>query len=465
MKIIDLQIFEIFSIVSICIFLFIFCFGKPTPFLFPAIIFFTLILHFFLETIRWQIIPAVLVFIVLSIFLAINLKSGLSLRITGTVLGSCLIGLSLILIVGLPLKTLPNPSGKYSVGTIFLKKIKIENSARDQYIQVWYPVNKDIDISQFKTRTLWQQIYEAGSEHNGSLRFFTKFLSGIETHSHEDAPLALSQEKFPIISYQHGMVSFTSENTLLMETLASNGYIIIANSYKNHFEESKKNSTSFNKSMSEKELLEKLKKAKNRKEVSDIMSDYALSSEKTNFLVKNRVNDASYILDNVVSILNNKFDLSTIKNQIVLDKIGIIGYSLGGAIAIEMSNSYKNCSVGINLDGIHYGQRQNRNLNIPFLSFSKEITAGANDKLLKNSNNHFLDITIKKTEHANFHEMSFFFPIFKWLGMSGKANAKKVINYRNNTILSFLNRHLKDIHYKFDQKVKDLEIMVIENKK
>lgn len=463
MKAFGLQILELLSIISIFLYLVTFCFGKSTHFIFPLISLLSLVLYFSLETSRWQIIPALAVFLVVSIFLLIGLKSGLPWRITGIILGSVLIGLSLILVIGFPIITLPSPSGEHLVGTTLFNDLKIENSTRNQYVQVWYPVNKNTDVRQLKVRTLWQQIYETGSEHDSRLQFFTKFLAGIDTHSYEDAPLAISPEKFPVLSYQHSLVSFTSENTLLMETLASNGYIIIANSYKKHFEESKDSSIDFKKPMSEDELLSILKKTKKRKVVSDIMSDYALSSEKINFIVKNRVKDASYILDNIVPILNKKPNLAAIKNQINLDKIGVMGYSLGGAIAIEMSKGYEGCSVGINLDGIHYGHRQNENLNIPFLSFNKEITAGANDALMKSSTSYFLDITIRKTEHTNFHEMSYFFPIVKWFGMSGKMDTTKVITYRNTTIFHFLDMHLKDIPHEFEKETKDIEIEIIEN--
>ncbi len=457
MRPLNLQYLELTTLFGVFICLTLFCFTRQDvlPYLVTTII--VGILYYFIEIPRWHIILGFLVFVSLVLFYIFNIKANLVWQITGFSFGSLFIGISLLLIFGIPITTLPKPTGKYQVGSAFFKDIVIEGQNRDQYLQIWYPVDSKVDVKQCTQRTLWQQLYEKESKHLKTLAFFTSFLRGIKTHAFHAAPLAPSQDKFPIILYQHGLVSFTSENTLLMEELASHGYVVVANSYQEHFKASKSDSLNFSQPISEKELLKLLKQAKTRIDVANLMRDYALSSEKMNYLVANRTKDARYILNNLATILHRKSNLKNIEKHIDFNKTGIIGYSLGGAVAIETSLGLS-CTAGINLDGIHYGAGQKEHLAIPFLSFNKALTRGANDHLLKHTHHQFIDITIKDTEHIDFHDMTYLFPIFKWFKASGNVDAKALSNYRNRTILDFMNTHLKGLPLSLNENEEGLSI-------
>ena len=104
--------------------------------------------HFILESYRWQMVPAYLLFIILFIIFKRRECTSLLLK---TFLFILLL-LSLLLPVVVPVFSLPSPTGPYSIGTqIFqwtdstrLEWFTEENLSdfRNVLVQVWYPSKK-----------------------------------------------------------------------------------------------------------------------------------------------------------------------------------------------------------------------------------------------------------------------------------------------------------------------------------
>ena len=60
---------------------------------------------------------------------------------------------------------------------------------------------------------------------------FSSYLRGTKTHSHEDISISPAQPDYPVIIFSHAMGSFPEQSTLLMEHLASHGYVVFATSH------------------------------------------------------------------------------------------------------------------------------------------------------------------------------------------------------------------------------------------
>jgi predicted dienelactone hydrolase len=58
--------------------------------------------------------------------------------------------------------------------------------------------------------------------------FTFSHLTRIPSHSYLDAPIAAGQPPFPVLVFSHGNSFYASQNSLLMEHLASHGYIVFS---------------------------------------------------------------------------------------------------------------------------------------------------------------------------------------------------------------------------------------------
>ncbi|MCK4259986.1 MAG: hypothetical protein KAX49_13485 [Halanaerobiales bacterium] len=91
---------------------------------------------------------------------------------------------------------------------------------REVTVRVWYPAkkfNQNLISKYLKNPTI--VIKELN---------FPQFYSTIETHSAENIPLSNDVETFPVLIYNHGWCEHFGHNTILMEELASHGYIIFS---------------------------------------------------------------------------------------------------------------------------------------------------------------------------------------------------------------------------------------------
>ncbi len=191
---------------------------------------------------RWQLVPLGLISLVL-------LSSGLVRRYRA---GRKYVGLpwltgSLLTVGGLaaafllylyPVTDLPAPSGPHAVGvTNFLltdeSRPGLLAAAADEprrlLVRAWYPAGAVDGMSARPYFTDAEaQTTATGLGLLAGAPYYFGYLKHVRTNSYEDAPLIRAQEKLPVIFYSHGYTSFAGQNTVLMEALASHGYIVYA---------------------------------------------------------------------------------------------------------------------------------------------------------------------------------------------------------------------------------------------
>ena len=187
------------------------------------------VLAFALGQARIHMVPAAVVFIVLSLFLLRRGYSHLAVRTVGVVLGSIFVAVSVLLALALPVVTLPAPDGPHAVG---VTSITLVDSSRDDamfgapgrpreiYVQVWYPGAMPEEGPAPRPRGLWQELYRPPG-----LDVIFGYLGGMETHSYPDLPLSPAEESYPAIVFSPSTGGIAEQNTLLMEHLASHGYV------------------------------------------------------------------------------------------------------------------------------------------------------------------------------------------------------------------------------------------------
>lgn len=204
-----------------------------------------LALQLLLEGARWQMAPAYAVAVGLvaswlnRLLLLKRVPAGKTLKrrtaIAGMALGLLVLATSVVLPVAFPAFRLPKPRGPYQIGTVTYQWTQdapeIFSPALDQrrqlVAQIWYPAAS----SQSSARTPYVQnasaIGSTAGRSAGLPSFLFSHLSHVQTNAIPSAPVAADKPSYPVLIFLTGTSGFRQSNTVQIEHLVSNGYIVV----------------------------------------------------------------------------------------------------------------------------------------------------------------------------------------------------------------------------------------------
>lgn len=408
-----------------------------------------LVIHFAVIPFRWQLIPAALVVGVIVLGFFFGWESGRFVSSLGYVLGTLALLLSAALSLGLPIRALPEPTGPHGVGVTSTTLAYVPQtesrtdmeSERTLFLKFWYPSERAF-LERHRRDTVWSEFSDP-SYFSPLERVFAGYLKAMKTSSYIDAPLAEKEANPKIIVYNHALLSIASENTLLMEALASHGYIVISVQHG----EQRKEYASIQKNLSPDELekaTENLKRLGTANELSraersalslQVFRENTALSE----IVRRRAADSKFVLDHLDQILSSVPNGNE-RTRSEQSQAAFIGLSLGGAVGTELCKTDKRCVAVVNLDGGLFGTDIEAPVKVPYLMLYSERNEGGNDFLRNVSSSNFEDHSIEGADHLNFHDATFLLPGLKWLGLLGKIDGSEMIDERNRRVLDFLSR-------------------------
>ncbi len=410
------------------------------PFLSAALI----VVHFVVEGYRWQMIPAYLLAGALLTQNILLLQAGEQarqpvpvrrpwLRFLG-VLAALLLFLALSQLPAvLPVFSLPAPDGPYSVGTsgqTYIDSTRAEwlssdpTDARQVPVQVWYPA--DVPAGQ-KPVDYWlgrPQIVRMLTRELG-LPFFTlDHLRLVQSHSYADAPLAAAQERYPVILFSHGYrLGTLQQNTALMETLASHGYIVISVGHPYQ---------ALAMPLTDGSLAQFARENNPR-----FYDDPAFREES----LRTWVADMRFIIDG----LQDATIFSEFHNKLDLNRLGVMGMSFGGSAASLLCLEDARCKAGIALDSPQYEPVLSTPLQVPFLFFAAEESEYVRQEVFEDVNAPAYLLTVRGSVHYDFHDLTLVSPLGSLFGFTGTIRGEQMIAILNAYSLAFFDRHLKDL--------------------
>lgn len=421
----------------------------------------TILLSGLLGQVRWQMTPAYLLFVILSLLLLRRSFSHVGVRSLGIALGIVLLAISAVASLGLPILTLPAPDGPHVVGVTSLALIddardnsffNAPDEKRELYIQIWYPGAIAAGQPAPRARTLWEEL------HRGELDLFTLFssyLRGVETHSYEDIPFSPAQPAYPVIIFSHAMGSFPEQSTLLMEHLASHGYAVLATSHPYtsmrvmasngtaiYLDLDKLNEVSAPFDAGAADASAKREQAGSAEERTRLLLERYEGADGLNALMATWVDDLRFVLDSITTPSGQDPTLQAISDRIDADRIGLLGMSFGGGAITELCKSDARCRAGLNIDGGTFGQRQREPLQVPFLGMNRE-NQDFLDYLMSASRSDYYAVEVKGATHLDFTDDAVVLPILKWLNITGDIEGRRVIEIANAVSLRFFDAYLR----------------------
>nr|WP_228025154.1 hypothetical protein [cf. Phormidesmis sp. LEGE 11477] len=257
--------------------------------------------------------------------IAKGLRLGWS-KIVGLSISTALVSTTIFLLWLFPNIRFPVPTGLFVVGTTL-------ESIEDVSLRLWYPAAPEADQKPYR--------YLSGEAVPEVLKFAYGHLQK-PTAAFSDLPLFSSQAEMPVLLYDHGAGSFREDNTFRLIELASHGFVVAAIAHSKNF------------------------------------SDYNIPSEVTKIpaqfrerlntlLFPDRLRDIRLAVQKLEQL--NEKD-SRFSDKLNLERFGMVGFSLGGSVALDYSLEEPRCQAVVNLDGGMLGKAR-QGVEIPFLQISQ----------------------------------------------------------------------------------------------
>ncbi len=462
-----------------------------------------LIAGLFTQGWRWQLLPAGITFVLVVLGSLKRSDTRLGWRVLGAVPLMALVGLSAMLAWLMPVVSLPAPAGPYGVGTFefsLTDPARVERYSpgrkRELYAEVWYPASSE-QLKDHPVRGLFHDLHEG--EYNRTSLIFS-YLKKVKTHSHVNAPAARPGESaFPVLLFNHALdFGFTSQNLLLMEHLASHGYVVV--SIAHPYQTAKVNldeagtirrasgipgdlalprpelpigivGTIFEKTGDIQQVsllksrllplaegflaLDEAGKARfleqaisspalepfNRELTGALLEDFFYYDyAKDNSLVQYWVEDIGFIADSLASL---QAPIAGFPGILDLGRMGVFGMSYGGAAAGEFCKIDSRCKAGANLDGTQVGRLWEQKVPVPFLMLYNEEHQGGNDYAYMPAVADFWDLKVDGATHMDFTDFVYLWPILKLIGFSGSIDGMRMTEILNSIQLEFFDHYLK----------------------
>ena len=270
-----------------------------------------------------------------------------------------LFALTAILAYAFPVFTLQKPTGDYAVGVRYLPLID-ENrpdpfldkskKRRELMVKLYYPAKRDDakPFSQyFHGSTRFLRAFAAFYQ---MPRFMFDHFNLIKTNSKDDLALSNKQPRFPVVLFSHGAGATMEVETSQSEDLASHGYIVadIDHTYVSA-------ATDFpDRIVTAQEATTNFDTPEPAEPITQIMAD-----------------DDKFVLEKLGEM--NKGGIApAFKGKLNLNEIGVIGHSVGGAVAYNMAINDSRVKAAIDLDGaVYIAPKDSKNI-APFLMLAND---------------------------------------------------------------------------------------------
>jgi len=398
--------------------------------------------HLLKEGWRWQMVPGYVV--AAGTLLAGTVASRLPRIAIWS--GFLFLGLSTAAGLAYPVFAFPTPSGPMAVGTMVQNLVDRSRQEtrgpgpRQLMIQVWYPA--DASAGSAPAPYLF-----TGKQADG---YFERYQALVKTHAFADTPVRAQPRTYSVLIYSPSWHGERYQNTFLMQELASHGFIVVAidhpyGSAATVFPDGR------------------VVRAE-RTAFTDTSSEQALRSSVQNIEreLQVRTQDVIFVLD-ALARFNQPDSGSRLAGRLDLSRIGVLGFSFGGAVAAEVCHRDSRFRAGLDMDGDLYGEAAGSGVQQPFLFMDETLDSPAPAQLLASNSSQRREaelddralrlelrsverfggyrLAIRGTEHDNFTDAPLISPL-RFLTHVGPLPRDRSLSIMSTYALAFFGKHL-----------------------
>jgi predicted dienelactone hydrolase len=436
------------------------------------------LIHLVFEGYRWQMVPAygltALTFLatVRGVIPAAEPQGRTSSRgrralaIVGTVSGLLILAIAAALPALFPVFRLPEPTGRHAVGTRYF--YWVDQGRPDTYtpdpddyrevsVQVWYPaeLTGDEELIPYMRKEAGRTFAEF---HDFPSPLFDHFAL-VRTHAYLNASVAQTETPFPAITYSTS--GLMSSHMALFEELASHGYVVlcIGHPYWNPFvygadgevlpfdgQNEYYKAWWAEENAAVKEALRQITVARTAEAQEraqrwhNELKPVAISD------LRKWGEDIGFVLDELEELnVGNGFLVGALD----LERVGIMGFSQGGAATGQFCVTDARCKAGINLSGFMYGDIVEIDLPQPFLFMSQEetwcIDCSVYDLFYERAESAAYEMKVRGSRHASFGDPCLWGGLFDIIGEGATIDGERMTKIQNVYALAFFDKHLKGL--------------------
>ena len=374
------------------------------------------------------------------------------------------------------LTALPKPTGVFQIGRMHLNFIDenrvdpsplAEGKKRDVPIMIWYPIDDSGTSSPLKLMK---------RQDLDSLKKFFRFqlipdeICDILTNSYENGTITDKIRKLPVLIFNHGLTGFMEQSTILMEHMASHGYIIVSvghpydgvasypdgrsipidvKKYKEYFEGSntEEQDKKFNEYLTQIQR-EDISVKEMKKLTEKRLLDRELMNNEINMpQIEVWIDDVLFIKDILERINEGKIESQFKEKMDLVKGIGVFGHSYGGATAMLSCGLDDQLKYAINIDGgMFSGVKKRFKFNQPSMFMYCEETTGLNKYFYTINKDDTYNICMKNSKHIDFADVAYIMK--NWMKelpeTFGKIDGDLMVRITNNYVLSFFDKYIKD---------------------
>jgi len=365
---------------------------------------------------------------------------------------------------------LVKPTGSFHIGTTnftFMDSTRPETFTsdpednREVALKIWYPAEESSCITRAPYIENALERKKRLPANSPLPPLFFETMAEVESNSYYDAGVSEKHGNYPLLLFSHASGAGMTANTVLMEELASHGYVTVSigHAYEtSHFIHEDGSLTVFDPNNAElrKRALERMNSFALQRKLNDTFEDDELIQiirqlmdmrPKMMESLRIWVEDISFAIDKLE-------DLNTSEGRFFkrfdMERIGVMGHSFGGAAAGQTCLSDERCKAGVNLDGLQIGDMIQSPLQKPFMFIHHDNINARN----KTPNSPFYNeskapcymIMIEGTTHFNFSDLSL--PIYAQLlnppeGFLGSIDGYRCLDIQNQFIRAFFDTYLR----------------------
>ncbi|MFJ7904094.1 alpha/beta hydrolase family protein [Streptomyces sp. NPDC096198] len=334
---------------------------------------------------------------------------------------------------------LPAPTGPHPLGTVSLHLVdrarvdpwQASRPARELMIQLWYPAH----TAHGHPRAPWMS--------PGSVPVFEReqgIVSGTlllpTTHARLAAPVDHGRCGRPIVLYSPGLCSNRSLGTVLIEELASHGYLVVA--------------------------IDHTYDADQVEFPGGRVETFALTGDIDDALIAKalavRTADTRFVLDQLTALNAGRRLLPpTLAGAFDLSRVGMLGHSLGGATAAAAIRADRRLRAGVNLDGSLLAP-VTTGTDRPFLLFGSDLGPGPEDpswdQFWNSQSGWKRELALTNSTHTSFTDLETLLPqAAPLLGLTpsqvtqaiGTLDPHRAIHAQRAYIRAFFDLHLRHL--------------------
>jgi len=361
----------------------------------------------------------------------------------------------------------PQPSGRWPIGTTTW--VVTDTGRPDPFapglqrqvrVVAWYPsVNaKDASLAPYLRQgpqevRAFATLLRAPGAFEGLPKVFG--------HGMVDADPA-KQTKLPVLLFSHGYTAVPSSYTLLMEDLASHGYVVLSivhpyeataatladGSVVTMLDEQGQLRQGIRRVLdewgAEDATLAKVTATDDDADQVTLLRGYLAGLKNTEVALRRWVDDTRLVLDRLKA-LPASTPPGRLAAKIDLTRLGAFGHSMGGVTAGQFCLEETRCRAALNLDGSpQYGTMIDKVMGKPLLMVYSDRPGreGASDAIYRASASTYYRVDVHQTLHVDFSDMGFWGGPLRERGAFGPIAPDAAANITRRIVREFFDQEL-----------------------